>query len=376
MSGLIECHQKLLALTREKGYLTFDDILNVASASFLSLSEIDRLSDNLQSLGVLLYEKEPGQPISESDALSDYSRTDYDTIFSEIVELSESTAPFIEFVKTITPPQFGEIQHLVEQLQYENEYARERLVLSHLRVALKISLSLAKQYSYDIEDALSSSLIGLMEAVERFNPNGFSAFQAYASMWIQQNVHRYCNPRWLEYYCPMYVREKLFPVLLHYNSNNRTIIEHDEFDDDRVLKVADELEISPEEVRKYLRFAYCQQHGRISIEDELFDETLSSADSLKQSVLLTLAADNNDPHDLAAENQLRQIVSAILDDFKLREQEVIRLRFGLGGGVPKTLEDVGQMFCITRERVRQIETKCIRRLRNTSSAKKLVDYYY
>ena len=74
MSGLIECQQNLLALASDKGYLTFDDILDAASTSLLSLSDIDRLSDNLQSLGVLLYETAPEQD-DDTDAYSDYSRT-------------------------------------------------------------------------------------------------------------------------------------------------------------------------------------------------------------------------------------------------------------------------------------------------------------
>ena len=93
----------------------------------------------------------------------------------------------------------------------------------------------SKQYSYNIEDAVSASFIGLMEAVEHFDPNGFSAFQSYASMWIQQNIHRYCTPVWMEYYCPVHVKEKIFPVLLQYNHNSGTIVVDDSFDPEEHL---------------------------------------------------------------------------------------------------------------------------------------------
>ena len=145
MSRLIECQQNLLALANGKGYLTFDDILEVADTSLLSLSDIDRLSENLQSLGVLLYETAPEQQDDDTDAYSDYSRTDYGAIFNEITSLSDATSPLIELVKDILPPQFGEVQSLVEQLQYGNNYARERLIISHLRIAQKIALSVSKQ---------------------------------------------------------------------------------------------------------------------------------------------------------------------------------------------------------------------------------------
>jgi len=374
MSGLIECQQNLLTLASDKGYLTFDDILDAASTSLLSLSEIDRLSDNLQSLGVLLYETEPERHEDDSDAYSDYSRTDYGAIFSEITSLSDAVSPLIELVKEILPPQFGEVQSLVEQLQYDNNYARERLVLSHLRIALKIALSVSKQYSYNIEDAVSASFIGLMEAVEHFDPNGFSAFQSYASMWIQQNIHRYCSPIWMEYYCPVHVKEKIFPVLLQYNHNAGTIIVDDSFDPTIVSTIAEETEMSDLQVERILRFARAQLLGCIDVdaisppEDQLDNES-----QMRFSIDL-IEATTDGPFEIVERKVLRENLEKLLASFTSREQEIIRLRFGFDG-VPQTLEEVGQFFNITRERVRQIENKCIRRLRHPSKAKIIRDFY-
>lgn len=374
MSGLIECQQNLLTLASDKGYLTFDDILDAASTSLLSLSEIDRLSDNLQSLGVLLYETEPERHEDDSDAYSDYSRTDYGAIFSEITSLSDAVSPLIELVKEILPPQFGEVQSLVEQLQYDNNYARERLVLSHLRIALKIALSVSKQYSYNIEDAVSASFIGLMEAVEHFDPNGFSAFQSYASMWIQQNIHRYCSPIWMEYYCPVHVKEKIFPVLLQYNHNAGTIIVDDSFDPTIVSAIAEETEMSDLQVERILRFARAQLLGCIDVdaisppEDQLDNES-----QMRFSIDL-IEATTDGPFEIVERKVLRENLEKLLASFTSREQEIIRLRFGFDG-VPQTLEEVGQIFNITRERVRQIENKCIRRLRHPSKAKIIRDFY-
>lgn len=374
MSGLIECQQNLLALASDKGYLTFDDILDAASTSLLSLSEIDRLSDNLQSLGVLLYETEPERHEDDSDAYSDYSRTDYGAIFSEITSLSDAVSPLIELVKEILPPQFGEVQSLVEQLQYDNNYARERLVLSHLRIALKIALSVSKQYSYNIEDAVSASFIGLMEAVEHFDPNGFSAFQSYASMWIQQNIHRYCSPIWMEYYCPVHVKEKIFPVLLQYNHNAGTIIVDDSFDPTIVSAIAEETEMSDLQVERILRFARAQLLGRIDVDAISPPEDQLDNESLMRFSIDLIEATIDGPFEIVERKVLRENLEKLLESFTSREQEIIRLRFGFDG-VPQTLEEVGQIFNITRERVRQIENKCIRRLRHPSKAKIIRDFY-
>lgn len=377
MSGLIECQKTLLDMAKDKGYLTFENVLDSASTFLLSLSDIDRLSDNLQSLGVLLYETEPEQQNNEEDASSDYSRRDYASVFAEIVSLSEDIAPLVDLVRGIPAPQFGEVQSLVEQLQYDNEYARERLIMSHLRVALKIALAIAKQYSYDIEDAVSASLIGLMEAVERFDPNGFSAFQSYASMWIQQNIHRYCNPVWLQHYCPVHVKEKMYAVLLKYNQNCGTIVEENLFDDYRVRAIAEELDFTPTQVERYLQFAYSEAFGCVDIDIFGDDEPelgleLDDEDLLENQ---SVAATEGDLFERAAHTNLRSLIEEMLGSFTPREQEVIRLRFGLDGGEPKTLEEVGSIYNVTRERVRQIENKCLCRMRHPSRAKKMIEFY-
>lgn len=375
MSRLIECQQNLLALANGKGYLTFDDILEVAVTSLLSLSDIDRLSENLQSLGVLLYETAPEQQDDDTDAYSDYSRTDYGAIFNEITSLSDATSPLIELVKDILPPQFGEVQSLVEQLQYGNNYARERLIISHLRIALKIALSVSKQYSYNIEDAVSASFIGLIEAVERFDPNGFSAFQSYASMWIQQNIHRYCTPVWMEYYCPVHVKERIFPVLLQYNHNSGTSVVDDSFDPVTISEIAAVVEMSELQVERILRFAYMQLLGQTELDAVLVAEEELDVKWISSFNINNIEACNDNLAEIIERKALREAIDQLLKSFAPREQEIIRLRFGFEG-IPKTLEEVGHIFDITKERVRQIENKCIRQLRHPARAKKIRDFFY
>lgn len=374
MSNFVDCQKVLLATARNQGYLTFDDILDAASASSLSTSEIDRLSENLQSQGVMLLETAPANISEENKELSDYSRSDYDEIFTEILSLSEAAAPLIEIVKEIPPPQYGEIQTLTEQLHFSNEFARERLILLHLRVAIKIALSISKQYSYPIDDAISAAMIGLVEAVEHFDPNGFSAFLSYASMWIQQNIHRFCTPVWMEYYCPTHIREKMFPVLLKYNSNSGTLIQDNEYDWCSIWEIADELDIEDTEVRKHLTFAYTQANGRIN-SDVLWHPTDTHEEPMPEEIEISSLICETDLNELAAAKELSQIIPAVINTLTPREQEIIRMRFGFYDGNPKTLEEVGLRFNVTRERIRQLETKSIRKLRHPSRSKRLKDFY-
>ena len=374
MSEFNNCQQNLLVLAKTQGYLTFDDVLDAASTSMLSLVEIDRLSEDLQSLGVMLYDTKPDQLQTDDDTYSDYSRADYPAIFAEIISLSESLVPLIDIVQDIRPPQFGEVQTLVEQLQYGNHHARERLILSHMRLPLKIALSISKQYSYDIEDAVSASLIGLMEAVDRFDPNGFSAFQAYASMWIQQNIHRYCNPTWMEYYCPVHVKERIYPVLLQYNCNLGTSISSDVFDMDQIQTISEKTDMSSAQIKRILKFAYTQQYGRVDIDSLFVEEDFEENSEEGLSDIPALPAPGIDPFEEVSGIILRKELEEVLAMLKPRECEIMRLRFGFDGP-SLTLEEVGQVFDVTRERIRQIENKCIRNLRHPSRAKKIMDFY-
>ena len=103
------------------------------------------------------------------------------------------------------------------QVKNGNAYARERLISCHLRLALKIALSFSKKHKYDLEDCVSAGFIGLITAADRFDPNGFSTFQGYASMWILQTIERECKPKWIEYYLPINYRDKTMQISEDYD---------------------------------------------------------------------------------------------------------------------------------------------------------------
>lgn len=190
MSKVVDCQKQLIAKSVEKGFLTFDDIMDLSDTYSLSVSEVDQLSEALEIRGIIIYETAPlGK---DTDCFEDYSRIDYDAIFSEIISLSPELEYIVDLIRKLPPPQYGEISTLTAQVAAGNTFARERLILIHLRVALKIALSMAKSHQYDIADAVSAGFVGLVIAVDRFDPDGFSAFQSYASLWIQQNINREC----------------------------------------------------------------------------------------------------------------------------------------------------------------------------------------
>ena len=151
MSKVVDCQKQLIAKSEEKGFLTFDDIMDLSDTYSLSVSEVDQLSEALEIRGIIIYETAPSG--KDTDLFEDYSRIDYDAIFDEIISLSPELEYVVEIIRQLPPPQYGEISTLTAQVAAGNTFARERLILIHLRVAIRIALSMAKSHQYDIADA-------------------------------------------------------------------------------------------------------------------------------------------------------------------------------------------------------------------------------
>ena len=135
MSKVVDCQKQLIAKSVEKGFLTFDDIMDLSDTYSLSVSEVDQLSEALEIRGIIIYETAPSG--KDTDCFEDYSRIDYDAIFSEIISLSPELEYIVDLIRKLPPPQYGEISTLTAQVAAGNTFARERLILIHLRVALK-----------------------------------------------------------------------------------------------------------------------------------------------------------------------------------------------------------------------------------------------
>ena len=268
MADIGKCQESLLTLASQQGYLTFDDILSASDAFSLSVTEVDFLSEALLLRGIIVYETSPlgGQASQLEEEELDYSRTNYDAIFGELLELAPQLKPLIDEIKTYPSPQYGEINRLARQYAEGNGFARERMIILYMRSVIKIALSMTKQYDLDIEDAVSSGFAGLMTAVDRYDPAGFSTFYSYASMWIQQGIQRDCNPIWVDYYFPAHYKEKMYRSIQKYEQYSSGEDPGSAEYDRLIQRIAEELELSEEDVRKVLRSYFTQKYGKLSIE--------------------------------------------------------------------------------------------------------------
>lgn len=368
MANISDCQEALFCLAETQGYLTFDDIMDTTDAFSLSVAQVDRVSEAIQLRGIIVYETAPQAKNTDED-LEDYSRSDYESVYAEIMDLSENLQTLVEEIRTLPPPQYGELSVLTTQVANGNDFARERLISLYMRNALKIALSMTKQYELDIEDAVSAGLIGLINAVDRYDPNGFSVFPSYASMWIQQNIQRDCNPTWMDFYFPAHYQANLFRVYQMYveltGGDNAG-----ENDSDRIFeKIATETDIDVIQVKKYIETVRTQQ-GRLSL-----DSLIESCENGDVEYPFALICDSDHVLYEASVSLRNEVISDALSTLKERERQVIFLRYGFTDGKPKTLEEVGAEFNVTRERIRQIEAKAIRKLQHPARSKRLKEFY-
>lgn len=369
MSNYNECLNVLLVEAQTNGYLTFDKIMNCAEQYELSIVELDKLNEAINLRDIIIYETEPSDD-DNLDELEDYSRVDYDAIFNEIVSLSNEMKYIIDIVRELPPPQYKEISDLVIQNFNGNSYARDRLILLHLRVVMKIALSMTKQYNLDITEAVSSGITGLIVATDKFDPYGFSAFQSYASLWVQQHIQRECNPIWFEFYFPAHFKTNMLKIYEDYNNkynfqlcgfNKKDMIYFSE-------EMSEKYDLSADKIMLSLKMINIQMFNKYSMElvfefifkyNEWFD--IEDKDIVS-------------PEEYTNKELLRRNVVEVLNSLTEREEKVIQLRYGLDGGENRTLEEVGDIFNVTRERIRQIEAKALRKLRHPSRSKKLKDF--
>lgn len=371
MAGISKCQESLLELAAQQGYLTFDDILNASEAFSLSVTEVDFLSEAIQLRGIIVYESAPqmGQSSQSDDDVLDYSRTDYDAIFEELLDLAPQLKHLVDEIKLFPAPQWGEVNQLARQIAEGNQFARDRMIMLYMRSVLKIALSMTKQYDLDIEDAVSSGFIGLMNAVDRYDPSGFSTFHSYASLWIQQRIQRDCNPVWIDYYFSVYYKEKMFRVIQKYEQYT-TGEEHDsERYNALIERISEELELSKLDVSNTLSSYFEQKYGKQST--EMIMEMECSDEEFLPSELIS---DDEKVFEVLFQKDLTAVVNAVLSTLPEREAKVVRMRNGIGYRAPMTLEEIGSLMNLTRERIRQIEAKAMRKLSRSSHKKNLEGY--
>lgn len=325
----------------KKGYLTTDE---VSEALVLycdaSSDDIDNAYEELAKNNVLVVGEEP------SDAEEFFYRGE------------DSTRTYLKALGKVTLLTAEEEKELAKKAAEGDRDAKNALIEANLRLVV----SIAKRYvgrEIDLDDLIQLGNLGLITAVEKFDYTKGFRFSTYATWWIRQAITRYIGDLAHPIHIPGYVKDNLDRM-----RRCSLDIEQKTGRPATVDELASAMGVDEKKILFY---------QRLLLKEKSIDETMGEdgdatfAEVLKDEKIRL-------PQDVVEDNILKELINEAIASLEPREQIIIRLRYGLDDGRPKTLEEVGAMFNITRERVRQVEQKALKKLRSPSLSKPIRNY--
>jgi len=344
----------LLQMGRQRGYVTYEDIEKSIPPELLTAEALDNLYFNLMELGIDIQdgakEKLPGEEVVPKGSLEMPEVEDIPLTDPVRMYLRE-----IGKIPLLTPEEEVELAKRIEAGDLE---AKKKLMAANLRLVV----SIAKKYigrGMLFLDLIQEGNLGLSRAVEKFDYRKGFKFSTYATWWIRQAITRAIADQARTIRIPVHMVETINKLI----RVSRQLVQK-LGREPTAEEIAKEMGIDAERVAEIQRIA----QEPVSLETPIGEEEDSQlGDFLEDKELLS-------PDDAAANQLLREELESMIDELAPREREVLRLRFGLEDGHPYTLEEVGRRFGVTRERIRQIEAKALRKLRHPSRSKKLRDF--
>ncbi|HQA60419.1 MAG: RNA polymerase sigma factor RpoD [Tepidanaerobacteraceae bacterium] len=348
----------LIEKGKKTGKLTYEEIMDALDEiEDLDADQIDKIYESLEEMGIEVLDGSeivvPGE-----EGLDDVSEEDLDLSVPEGVAIDDPVRMYLKEIGKVPLLSAEEEVELSKRIEKGDKEAKRKLAEANLRLVV----SIAKKYvgrGMLFLDLIQEGNLGLMKAVEKFDYRKGYKFSTYATWWIRQAITRAIADQARTIRIPVHMVETINKLI----RVQRQLLQ--ELGRDPLPEeIAEEMNLTVEKVREIMKIA----QEPVSLATPIGEEEDSFlGDFIPDDEALA-------PADAAAYLLLKEQLEDVLETLTPREEKVLRLRFGLDDGRPRTLEEVGQVFGVTRERIRQIEAKALRKLRHPSRSKKLKDF--
>ena len=351
--------KKILDQAKKKGKVTYDELASQLGNA--NPDQVEKVFDAFEQMGINVIgdDGDDIEPDAEDlEEVEDISVEDLDVDNMEGISLDDPVRMYLREIGKIPLLNYDEELELAKRILEDDEEAKKKLTESNLRLVV----SIAKKYvgrGMLFLDLIQEGNMGLIKAVDKFDYTKGFKFSTYATWWIRQAITRAIADQARTIRIPVHMVETINKLirtsrhLLQQNGREPTPEE-----------IAEEMEIPVEKVLEIQKIA----QDPVSLETPIGEEDDSHLGDFIQD------DDSPSPQDAASYTMLREQLEEVMKTLTPREAKVLRLRFGLDDGKARTLEEVGKQFNVTRERIRQIEAKALRKLRHPSRSKTLKEY--
>ena len=343
---------------KEKGKITYGEL--ATELGDINPEQIDKVFDAFEEMGVDVlkddFDEEPD--VEELEKVEDIKVEDINTMNFDGINIDDPVRMYLREIGKIPLLSFDEELELAKKVIEGDEDAKQKLAESNLRLVV----SIAKKYvgrGMLFLDLIQEGNMGLIKAVEKFDYTKGYKFSTYATWWIRQAITRAIADQARTIRIPVHMVETINKLI----RTSRHLLQQ-LGREPTPEEIAQEMEIPVEKVMEIQKIA----QDPVSLETPIGEEDDSHLGDFIQD------EDSPAPQDSAAYTLLKEQLEEVMNTLTPREAKVLKLRFGLEDGRARTLEEVGREFQVTRERIRQIEAKALRKLRHPSRSKKLKDY--